>query len=44
MKAKPEEMKSVVEHLKVPNKEGVVEMIAALKEHYGDQHLATGHC
>jgi hypothetical protein len=42
MEVDPEEMKSVAERQEVPKEETAVEMIRALKEQYGDWHLAVG--
>jgi hypothetical protein len=42
MEVNPEEIKSVAEHQEVPKEELTVVMIGALKEHYGDRHLAIG--
>jgi hypothetical protein len=41
MEANPEEMKSEAEHQQVPKAEAEVEIIGALKEQYGDRHLAV---
>jgi hypothetical protein len=42
MKAGLEEMKSIAEHQEVPKEVAAVETIGALKDQYGDRHLAIG--
>jgi hypothetical protein len=39
----PEEMANAAEHLEVPNEQAAVGTIGALKDLYGDHHLAIGH-
>jgi hypothetical protein len=40
----PKEMANVMAHLEVPNEQAAVETIRALKDLYGDHHLAIGRC
>jgi hypothetical protein len=42
MEANPEDIKSVAEQQKVPKEEAAVETIGALKDQYGNRHLAVG--
>jgi hypothetical protein len=37
------EIESVVVHEEVPKEEATVKTVRALKEQYGDRHLAIGH-
>jgi hypothetical protein len=38
-----EEIESEAEHEEVPKEEATVETFGALKEQYGDWHIAVGH-
>jgi hypothetical protein len=42
MKAAPEETKPGAKHLEVPTEEAAVKIREALKDRYGDRHLAVG--
>jgi hypothetical protein len=44
LEANQEKLEAVVVHQEVPKEEAAVKTVRALKEHYGDQHLAIGHC
>jgi hypothetical protein len=44
LEANPEEIESEAEHQEAPKEEAAVETFGALKERYGEQHLAIRHC